>query len=752
MIIKKLIASFGLLEDKALHLEPGLNIIYAQNEEGKSSFTAFIRAMLYGIHTKERDKAGHLTEKNKFRPWSGRQMEGIMDIEWEGRSVSIQRTNLGQSPMKKLNVRYTGTGQEVLELMHENLGETLLKTPEEVFTSGAFIRQGGLKVTQSGSLEQRIAALASSGEEDVSYFDVEKTLATYKRKCKNKTGGGLIPTLEKEISQLDSKLEEIRDKSGIFYETSRDLERSIGRIQELLQDKETHEELEQRAKRQKIQNLGGQITEKNREIQEIEKNIATHARDTTEEKLQTARTYREALAKDSLTHGTILEEKKQAESQLALLDETKGENGFHGQSISQAKETVSDISFQRAAAQEKSNFPKTKRTIPMGILSVLTLACLSVHYVTDFPAIWFAIVFALGFLFFAGKLFHDMRVAKSLLKRSDEHLRPYKATTIAELEAHFAEYERLCLEAEKVQALVLEKTEMAENSFQEMEMSKTNFLTAVHNFAPFVSHLEEAYTLVDILGKLADRLQLLLQERNNAQLLYDNLQADYVGDSSLPIPEDNLVAPLRTKSETLFELDRLQKEYDKLKEAHDIAFGEVKILGDPLRLSAQKESLEQEKEKQIRIFNALEFSMEILSQADGEMRSRYSPKLSERAGQYLDFLTNGAYKRVLFDRDLHPSVEQAGENISRDALYLSGGTQDQVYLALRLALCDLTFGESCPIILDDALVSFDEARMKRAVDLLLELSKTRQVLLFSCHVREAAYAKEKTGVHLATLA
>ena len=60
MIIRKMQADFGCLEGKSLELEPGLNIIRQPNESGKSTWCAFIRAMLYGIDTSERQKAGFL--------------------------------------------------------------------------------------------------------------------------------------------------------------------------------------------------------------------------------------------------------------------------------------------------------------------------------------------------------------------------------------------------------------------------------------------------------------------------------------------------------------------------------------------------------------------------------------------------------------------------------------------------------------------------------------------------------------------
>ena len=754
MIIKKLRASFGPLEDKTLQLEPGLNIIYGSNEDGKSSWTAFVRAMLYGIHTKEQDKVGHLAEKNKFRPWSGRQMEGAMEVEWTDKSISIERSALGQSPMKKLNVRYTGSGQEVLELMHENLGETLIGVPEEVFLRGAHIRQGNLKINQTGSLEQRIAALVTTGEEDFSYSDVQSTLSAWQKKQKNKRGGGLIPLLDTEIEKLDAKLAHIKEKSGDYHETSRDLERSTARVEELLRDKAIHEELELRAQRQKIQTAKAQMDEKRQTITELETQLAQTGHNITETDLSKVRESREALSSASVRHTQAAEAKKQAESQLILLEEAKSESGFAEQSMEEAKQTIADIALKYKTAEEKATFKKSKHTIPMAISSVLGVAALSAHMVTDLPSLWTLSAMGLSallFLVFGVTLLHRMRISRTYIKRSEEDFRKYNVTTLKELDQRFAEYEQLCSESEKMAATLTEAEEIALKSLHEMEDSRAAFQSAVQHFAPQISDLEEGFALVGVLGEIADRRDLAQQEEFSAKQLYDSLRENYVGDDTLPIPADGLTAPVRTKSETLFDLDRVQKDYDRLKEDYGLILGEVRTLGDPLLLEAEKTDLEDKKEKLTEQFNALQLALDVFAEADGEMRSRYSPKLGERAGHYLNILTSGAYKRVVFDQNLHPAVEQAGDSISRDALFLSSGTQDQIYLALRLGICDLTFPEACPIILDDALVSFDEGRMKKALDLLYAIAQKRQVLLFTCHAREALYLKGKEGVNLVRL-
>ena len=57
-----------------------------------------------------------------------------------------------------------------------------------------------------------------------------------------------------------------------------------------------------------------------------------------------------------------------------------------------------------------------------------------------------------------------------------------------------------------------------------------------------------------------------------------------------------------------------------------------------------------------------------------------------------------------------------------------------VCLAVRLAVCKLALpeGTSCPLILDDTLVNLDAERTARAIELLREIARERQVILFTC--------------------
>ena len=85
---------------------------------------------------------------------------------------------------------------------------------------------------------------------------------------------------------------------------------------------------------------------------------------------------------------------------------------------------------------------------------------------------------------------------------------------------------------------------------------------------------------------------------------------------------------------------------------------------------------------------------------------------------------------MLLGPDMHLSVRKADGQVMRPAAAMSCGTADQMYLALRLAMCRRLLPPDAPMVLDDALVNFDPRAPRAALRVLRE--EPRQILLFTC--------------------
>ena len=244
MRIKKMTATFGALDNAVLEPGEGLTVISAPNEAGKSTWAGFLKAMLYGIDTRERDKAGFLADKTRYQPWSGAPLAGELRAEWQGKDITIRRFPTRTNPFGGFEAVYTATGDPVPGLTAANVGEQLTGVGKEVYLRSAFVGQGGAAIGASKELEARVSALATSGQEDVSYSAVERTLKDWRNRRRANRANGLIPQLEEERSELDRALREMDETRRRRAQAEKQLARLEETQKGLQADLETWERLE----------------------------------------------------------------------------------------------------------------------------------------------------------------------------------------------------------------------------------------------------------------------------------------------------------------------------------------------------------------------------------------------------------------------------------------------------------------------------------------------------------------------------
>ena len=220
-----------------------------------------------------------------------------------------------------------------------------------------------------------------------------------------------------------------------------------------------------------------------------------------------------------------------------------------------------------------------------------------------------------------------------------------------------------------------------------------------------------------------------------------------------PAAEGSIQRPALSREEAAAELARTQTLLAQERTRFDTLTGRIRALDRSSDLEAQ---LAQKQEQLTALqdeYDAIALAMDALSQANTVLQNRFSPALGARAAEIFSAITGGRYDRVLLSRDFSLSAEPAGDPVGRSVRLLSQGAADQLYLAVRLAICDMVLpaDKRVPLILDDALVTFDDERLHAALDYLLEESQRRQILLFTCQKREMAYLQGKENVTVTKL-
>ena len=200
-------ATYGKLNQSQLSLHPGLNVICAPNEGGKSTWSRFLLAMFYGLNTRQR---GDLADKNRFQPWNGSPMQGKLELAVGSDRLTLsRRTQRADAPLGAFSCTYAGTDTPASGIDALRCGETLLGVPQSVYQRCAFISAGSMAIDADADLERRINALISTGEEKISFSQAESRLKKQLHQRKYNRSGS-IPLLESEIAALASSQAEVR--------------------------------------------------------------------------------------------------------------------------------------------------------------------------------------------------------------------------------------------------------------------------------------------------------------------------------------------------------------------------------------------------------------------------------------------------------------------------------------------------------------------------------------------------------------
>ena len=729
MDILHLTATFGRLEHQELTLSPGLNVLYAPNETGKSTWGAFIRTMLYGLSTRER---GPLADKNRFAPWSGAAMQGRMDVSAaEGAYTLLRDTKRVSSPMGEFSCTYTGTATPVAGITAQYAGEALLGVPREVFERSAFIGQNALAVDQDAELERRIAALITTGEEDTSYSQsYERLKKQLNRRKHNKTG--LIPTLEREIDDLQLSL---RDLDA--------LEAQARQAQNAL------DELEQQAAALRQQAAQWQALEQQSWAAEYAK-----AAQSADEAARRAALLEESAAGLPDGQGLALLEGQAAALQedLAGLTQQRREAEQARQTAESAREALAAHPLypaDEAALRQRADAisPEKPPTVLLPIFTagiIVIAGVLAFLFRADPLPFWiFTAMAALGIV--------TTTAAVTLRRRAIAERQKFAESQRARLEAQIAEYLPLREQEARLQAEARRLDDAADGAEDTCRRRLAALLAQVRTFEPTVTDLSGAQIALASVRRRQAELNAARQQAREAALYRDALQKQLPDRPAATAAVPSV--PALSRKDVDAELVRVQARLAAERSRFDTLTGHIRSLD---RSSDLQDQLAQKREQLSSLqteYDAIALAMDALTQANTTLQNRFSPALGARAAEIFSAITAGRYDKVLLSRDFSLSAEMAGDPVGRSIRLLSQGAADQLYLAVRLAICDMVLPaeKRVPLILDDALVSFDDDRLHAALDYLLAESEKRQILLFTCQKREMDYLQGRKNVTVACL-
>lgn len=671
-------ATYGKLDQARLDLQPGLNVICAPNEGGKSTWCRFLLAMFYGLNTRQR---GDLADKNRFQPWSGSLMQGKLELSAGDKELTLsRRTQRPDAPLGVFSCTYSGTDTPVPGLDAARCGETLLGVPQSVYQRCAFIPSGSLAIDADADLERRISALISTGDEKISFSQVESRLKKQLRQRKYNRSGS-IPLLEAEIAGLRAAQQEAQTLTG--------------QLENLQQQLSQAREDQARRRQARLQAAQEALREKERCLQALP---------------------------DS--------------SDLQRINQQLGAVRSLGDQVQQAQEAVSRqesaIEAQLRELNRNPLHPMTKAQLeaqlqiqppaPPQVAQLLISLALGLcgggflWYEIDRPQVlWLClacVVTALAAGNFLRLLIRRIRLQQSRRRElsRQEELRKLAESYLPALE-----------ELEAQRALLRQKQQILSDGDRRLRTQLSDLLSQVSRWDESVQSAGDIRRFVRETAQNRDRLA---QELHQAQTQLLQAQMSDADDT----------------------VTHLQQQIAQVQGRLD-AGRDAQALGD------QISRLEEELVRQQAEYDALRLSLDALQAANTTLQNRFSPELGRRAAEIFANMTGSTWSHILLDRDFHLSAESGSDPTRRSVQLLSAGTADQLYLAVRLAICEMILPpeQNPPLILDDALLTFDDARLSTTLNYLTQLGAQRQILLFTCQGREAALLRGRPGVHITNL-
>ena len=146
---------------------------------------------------------------------------------------------------------------------------------------------------------------------------------------------------------------------------------------------------------------------------------------------------------------------------------------------------------------------------------------------------------------------------------------------------------------------------------------------------------------------------------------------------------------------------------------------------------ADKEKLAELREKE----SIINIAIENLMDAYEEMKTTITPKFTKNLSESIQKISSNKYNKVTINDENGMIIENnRGEYV--EAIKLSTGTIDQLYLALRLSMIDELSKENLPIILDESFAYSDNNRLKNMLQYLTSDLNNHQTIIFTCTDRE----------------
>ncbi len=751
MKFKKIeLKSFGKFNNKTLDFEDGFNFIYGENEAGKSTIESAIYGLFYGFSKDSIKRRLYDDKFENYRPLLRGEYHANIEFTDE-KDFRIER-DFASENVKVLNL----TNSEDISEDYEFTKYSRIKQPgakfigmsSSIFKSTFFVESDAIALVESLRTELRDLILEVSSTMDISRStsvalkEMDSRIKSLgNESLKSSKLGALqvkVDRLLKEKLELDEKSE----KYNSYLKELEDLYRKNKSLDEKLvlcnkkSEYETYKEVERLKKEiERIRELKNLDIHRYEKLLDINDRLKRVFSEIDEVNLELKQKKVETLT------SSVKRDYENLRKNLNRLKELNSRN--YSREITNIAHDIENL--------------KIKEKFLYLLFVILGVASIGIAVASFKFKIYYLLILLIPIAFYFYLRIVKFRVnhglIRSLISRTDALRRLSQDKTIEKREMD-------TLFSALSSKYSVKTSELEDTLINMMRDESINEYKKSLKDKNYEDNLEKLKRLTELRDKLQSELDnsLRMEEVSNLDELREKFKNSATEESvNNRIRELNRAIEFHLNGKkfedlnrevvsTDFDFETLRKE--KREVELNISKNEINIQnldlnlnriqeieGEISELKCSMEDLNFERE-------ALELSKSTLLRVMLENKEDNLPKIIEKTSLYFREITEDKCEYVMIDDDLNLSVKSRDLGITIDERNLSTGTIGQLYLSFRLALIEIISEEKIPLIMDDALLTFDDRRARTTMKLLRKISEDRQVLYFTSSTRDLKVADE----------
>ncbi|MDY5676894.1 MAG: AAA family ATPase [Eubacteriales bacterium] len=760
-LIKCHIENFGKLNNFEFNFSEGFNSIKEENGWGKSTFATFIKSMFYGLPSTTKRNLDE-NERKKYTPWQGGNFGGNIDFEINGKQYRIERFFGKNNSEDTFSLIDIATGKESKDYT-ENIGEQVFELDEEAFERSAFIPQKVLNSSINESISNKLTNLIQGTTDNYNYEDAQDKLDKKRSFLSNNKGSGQIQLIENKIEDVIGQITELNTSALAINDIQKQVDLYDNDIDKLLKEQsEIKTQIKEYSKaQQKIANkdlynkLSNEVAETNKTIR-VKENIF-NGKNTSVPEID--------------SYINIAKDVSKRESELKLKEKDEYVNKkydslvkyFGDENDIPTAEKTKEISdkilnynslknqVESLSVQQKSINESNKKSKLLGLFAILSLLSLILGAVLINKYLMVSVILLVigGILLLSSGFMYLVNMINVKTKNVNN-------LNYEQLQSNNNECLKLQKEIEKflycfedvdtdyntaINNIILNRKDFENIKKQKEENLKENneLRDSLSEEKVKVENFLEQFNLdknIDLLDNLALLKQTLIDISNLKEKLKKEQEEldNFKKEKNFDIDDNSIVNVDINKLQS--KESEYQKQIDAYREYKSNCVAKINKIQDDISalddLESQKENLENELNELNKEFNAIKNAKKFLEMANESLSTKFLEPMKNGLNKYLSLITGKDFENLKLDIDFNISFEEYGKY--RDVDYYSKGYKNIIDLCMRLALIDALFDKEKPfIVLDDPFVNMDDVKIENAKQFLHELSKTYQLIYFSCH-------------------